>query len=232
MFFISTFSNLCFQVSCVDSQSDLSSTAQRFDVQFLAATVEKERATPKSFDSETKNEHFESKNSESDSKNSKSDSKNSKSDSKPDIFSSKSSDSEFKNVNLESENEKSESKNHDSESKNELVEPKNEHPEPKTKNFGLKNEIFSSKNSDTEFVNKTIESKNATKALNFKPNDAKNASQSPKVRQGPQHVTLTIDNNLSASDFEKNIFGEKVPDYGIVGLHTCGDLGPNLVNNH
>jgi hypothetical protein len=199
----------------------LSSTAQRFDVQFLAATVDKERATPKSFDSETKNEHFESKNSESDSKNSNT-------GLKTNIFSSKNSDSEFKNVNWESKNEKSESKNPDSESKNEHVE----YPELKTKNFGLKNEIFSSKNSDTEFVNKTIESKNATKALNFKPNDAKNASQSPKVRQGPQHVTLTIDNNLSASDFEKNIFGEKVPDYGIVGLHTCGDLGPNLVNNY
>jgi hypothetical protein len=198
----------------------LSSTAQRFDVQFLAATVDKERATstPKSFDSETKNKHFESKNSESDSKNSKS-------DSKPDIFSSMISDSELKNVNLESENEKSEFKNPESESKN-------EHPEPKTKNFGLKNEIFSWKNSDTEFNKKTIESKNATKALNFEPNDAKNAPQSPKVRQGPQHVTLTIDNNLPASDFEKTIFGEKVPDYGIVGLHTCGDLGPNLVNNY
>ena len=218
--FFNFFLNLCLQVLCVDSQSDLSSTAQRFDVQFLAATVDKERvrATLKSFDSETKNEHFESKNSEPDSKNSKS-------DSKPDIFSSMISDSELKNVNLESGNEKSESKNPDSESKN-------NHPESKTKSFGLENEIFSSKNSDTEFVNKTIESKNATKALNFKPNDAKNASQSPKVRQGPQHVTLTIDNNLSASDFEKNIFGEKVPDFGIVGLHTCGDLGPNLVNNY
>jgi hypothetical protein len=196
----------------------LSSTAQRFDVQFLAATVDKERATPKSFDSETKNEHFESKNSEPDSKNSNT-------GLKTNIFSSKISESELKIVNFESENEKSESKNPDSESKN-------DHPESKTKSFGLENEIFSSKNSDTEFVNKTIESKNATKALHFKPNDAKNASQSPKVRQGPQHVTLTIDNNLSASDFEKNIFGEKVPDYGIVGLHTCGDLGPNLVNNY
>jgi hypothetical protein len=199
----------------------LSSTAQRFDVQFLAATVDKERATPKSFDSETKNEHFESKNSESDSKNSNT-------GLKTNIFSSKNSDSEFKNVNWESKNEKSESKNPDSESKNEHVE----YPELKTKNFGLKNEIFSWKNSDTEFNKKTIESKNATKALNFRPNDAKNASQNPKVRQGPQHVTLTIDNNLSASDFEKNIFGEKVPDYGLVGLHTCGDLGPTLVNNY
>jgi hypothetical protein len=196
----------------------LSSTAQRFDVQLLAATVDKERATPKSFDSESKNEHFESKNSEPDSKNSNT-------GLKTNIFSSKISESELKIVNFESENEKSESKNPDSESKN-------DHPESKTKSFGLENEIFSSKNSDTEFVNKTIESKNATKALHFKPNDAKNASQSPKVRQGPQHVTLTIDNNLSASDFEKNIFGEKVPDYGIVGLHTCGDLGPNLVNNY
>ncbi len=184
----------------------------------LAATVDKERATPKSFDSESKNEHFESKNSEPDSKNSNT-------GLKTNIFSSKISESELKIVNFESENEKSESKNPDSESKN-------DHPESKTKSFGLENEIFSSKNSDTEFVNKTIESKNATKALHFKPNDAKNASQSPKVRQGPQHVTLTIDNNLSASDFEKNIFGEKVPDYGIVGLHTCGDLGPNLVNNY
>ncbi len=47
-----------------------------------------------------------------------------------------------------------------------------------------------------------------------------------------RHVTLYIDNNLLAKDFEKNIFGEKVPDYGLVGLHTCGDLGPTLVINY
>jgi hypothetical protein len=67
--------------------------------------------------------------------------------------------------------------------------------------------------------------------VNLKPEDAKNASPSQTSRQCPRHVTLNIDNDLSAKDFEKNIFGEKVPDYGLVGLHTCDDLGSTMVIN-
>ncbi len=59
--------------------------------------------------------------------------------------------------------------------------------------------------------------------------DAKNASS---LSQTTRNVTLYIDNNLLAKDFEKNVFGEKVPDYELVGLHTCGDLGPTMVINY
>lgn len=49
------------------------------------------------------------------------------------------------------------------------------------------------------------------------------------LNQGPRHVTICIDNELDSKAFEAAIFGEGVPDFGIIGLHTCGDLGPNLV---
>lgn len=49
------------------------------------------------------------------------------------------------------------------------------------------------------------------------------------LNQGPRHVTICIDNKLASKTFESEIFGKDVPDFGIVGLHTCGDLGPNLV---
>ena len=57
-----------------------------------------------------------------------------------------------------------------------------------------------------------------------------NASENGILRGGPRHVTLCIDNNLSPEKFGSEIFGETIPDFGIVGLHTCGDLGPSLVN--
>ncbi len=49
-------------------------------------------------------------------------------------------------------------------------------------------------------------------------------------RQPPRHVTLCIDNDLSSANFQSTISGSENIDFGIVGLHTCGDLGPNLVN--
>lgn len=51
------------------------------------------------------------------------------------------------------------------------------------------------------------------------------------LNQGPRHVTICIDNELDSKTFEATLFGEGVPDFGIVGLHTCGDLGPNLVSS-
>jgi hypothetical protein len=48
-------------------------------------------------------------------------------------------------------------------------------------------------------------------------------------RRGPAHVTLCIDDDLTSQEFESNLFGGKNRDFGIIGLHTCGDLGLNLV---
>lgn len=53
-----------------------------------------------------------------------------------------------------------------------------------------------------------------------------------QLRQPPRHVTLCIDNDLSAQNFQSTISGNEIFDFGIVGLHTCGDLGPNLVNGN
>jgi hypothetical protein len=171
MFIFQLFSNSCFQVTCVESESDLSSTAKRFDAQFLAATVGKERGTPKpkntDFDnpeSESENSHsgpntdtFNSKNSDSkttkedfvESKHAECESKYSKSVLKTNIFGFKNSDSVSKSINSESKNENSESKPESSNS-----ESKNDHPKSETENFRLGNKFFSSKK--TPILNRKI----------------------------------------------------------------------------
>ena len=48
----------------------------------------------------------------------------------------------------------------------------------------------------------------------------------------PKHVTLTLNpdtTNLKVLIDEK--LGQCVPEFGLVGLHTCGDLGPTLIRN-
>ncbi len=60
--------------------------------------------------------------------------------------------------------------------------------------------------------------------------DVASATAVPVLNQGPRHATICIDNDLTAATFESKIFGGNVQKFGIVGLHTCGDLGPNLVN--
>ena len=50
-----------------------------------------------------------------------------------------------------------------------------------------------------------------------------------KVRENatkPKHVTLRIDPDLQIEDFDEKLDDENV---GLIGLHTCGDLGPSLI---
>ena len=44
--------------------------------------------------------------------------------------------------------------------------------------------------------------------------------------QKPQHVTLRIDPDLAAEVFDSKL---ELDNIGLIGLHTCGDLGPSIL---
>ena len=50
-------------------------------------------------------------------------------------------------------------------------------------------------------------------------------------RAAPTHLTYRIEPNTSAEDFQVSLGPhlEASPQYGLLGLHTCGDLGPCLI---
>ena len=54
-----------------------------------------------------------------------------------------------------------------------------------------------------------------------------------QIKKGPSHVTFRLDPEMEISLLEKELrskFDQEVDlRYGVVGLHTCGDLGPLLI---
>ena len=62
-----------------------------------------------------------------------------------------------------------------------------------------------------------------TKALKIDEDLLKATKEKEEKR--PKHVTLTVDPGLDVATFDEKFSGK----HGIVGLHTCGDLGPTLV---
>ena len=52
------------------------------------------------------------------------------------------------------------------------------------------------------------------------------ANKASEEAQKPKHVTLRIDPDLPSSAFDQKLTADNV---GLVGLHTCGDLGPSII---
>ena len=54
-----------------------------------------------------------------------------------------------------------------------------------------------------------------------------------QIKKGPSHVTFRLDPEMEISFLEKELrskFDQEVDlRYGVVRLHTCGDLGPLLI---
>lgn len=64
------------------------------------------------------------------------------------------------------------------------------------------------------------------KALQFDQDLVHAAKTKLAIDQSPKHVTLTLSPALESSVFDEKI---NYDHFGMVGLHTCGDLGPTLV---
>ncbi len=50
-----------------------------------------------------------------------------------------------------------------------------------------------------------------------------------QLEKRPQHLTLQVDHNLKADEFEDKVEAVFQDEFGLVGLHTCGDLGPTMI---
>jgi hypothetical protein len=58
--------------------------------------------------------------------------------------------------------------------------------------------------------------------------------KNPSIAHGPlpKHVTLTLNPDVTnLKILLEDRLGESVSMFGLIGLHTCGDLGPTLIRN-